>query len=506
MAAPNKFLVFQAFLSVGAIFFGTSVLTLLKIDRAQSEPYMDEIFHIPQAQKYCNGSFDEWDPMITTPPGLYLVTVGLLKPVSWHLDIDMLDCCIPTILRSTNIMFAMGNLYLLYSILVKLNPDPEESSMQLATTAITLAMFPLLYFFTFLYYTDAGSTFFVLFMYLLSHHGNHMNAILSGACAVAFRQTNIIWVVFVAGVTAARLIEQDEKCDKVKLAGSDGEIDESSKKEKKEKISKKRKEKSKKMKEKESSQINDDIISIISKNIENLFAYLSIFSNIGYLAQQLFPYAIIVIAFMVFVHLNEGIVLGDKSNHQACLNFPQLFYFFTFSAVFSFPYFISPFNIIPFLKFLRKNRMFIAVCFGASLLMVYMFTYVHPYILADNRHYPFYIWKNVYQRHYLVKYALIPGYFYAGWCIFYSLSHRTVTWNLVFAVCLAAAVVPQRLIEFRYFIVPYLIFRLHMKLQPYALLFTEAILYFVINYITIRFFVHETFTKPDSDEIQRFMW
>lgn len=32
----------------------------------------DEIFHVPQAQKYCSGNFRSWDPMITTPPGLYV--------------------------------------------------------------------------------------------------------------------------------------------------------------------------------------------------------------------------------------------------------------------------------------------------------------------------------------------------------------------------------------------------------------------------------------------------
>jgi hypothetical protein len=30
----------------------------------------DEIFHVPQAQLYCRGTYDRWDPSITTPPGL----------------------------------------------------------------------------------------------------------------------------------------------------------------------------------------------------------------------------------------------------------------------------------------------------------------------------------------------------------------------------------------------------------------------------------------------------
>jgi len=35
------------------------------------EPYIDEIFHVPQAQAYCRGDFSYWDNKITTPPGLY---------------------------------------------------------------------------------------------------------------------------------------------------------------------------------------------------------------------------------------------------------------------------------------------------------------------------------------------------------------------------------------------------------------------------------------------------
>ena len=56
------------------------------INTVQSQPYMDEIFHIPQARKYCNGKFTEWDPKITTLPGLYVISVGILNPVSLFLE------------------------------------------------------------------------------------------------------------------------------------------------------------------------------------------------------------------------------------------------------------------------------------------------------------------------------------------------------------------------------------------------------------------------------------
>ena len=37
-------------------------------------------------------------------------------------------------------------------------------------------------------------------------------------------------------------------------------------------------------------------------------------------------------------------------------------------------------------------------------------SYEHPYLLADNRHYTFYFWKNIYRQHELVKYLLTPVY------------------------------------------------------------------------------------------------
>ncbi|KAI8781496.1 Dol-P-Glc:Glc(2)Man(9)GlcNAc(2)-PP-Dol alpha-1,2-glucosyltransferase isoform X1 [Biomphalaria glabrata] len=44
------------------------------VQKAQNDPYMDEIFHIPQAQQYCRSNFSHWDPMITTLPGLYITS------------------------------------------------------------------------------------------------------------------------------------------------------------------------------------------------------------------------------------------------------------------------------------------------------------------------------------------------------------------------------------------------------------------------------------------------
>lgn len=42
----------------------------------------DEMFHIPQAQKYCSGNFFHWDSKITTFPGLYLLSAAVFSIVS----------------------------------------------------------------------------------------------------------------------------------------------------------------------------------------------------------------------------------------------------------------------------------------------------------------------------------------------------------------------------------------------------------------------------------------
>lgn len=59
-------------LAVAAIVSLWVVPISILVNRILPDPYMDEIFHVPQAQKYCSGNFRSWDPMITTPPGLYV--------------------------------------------------------------------------------------------------------------------------------------------------------------------------------------------------------------------------------------------------------------------------------------------------------------------------------------------------------------------------------------------------------------------------------------------------
>ena len=45
---------------VGCVaFLYIGMLILMEISKYQAEPYMDEIFHVAQAQKYCVGRYSE---------------------------------------------------------------------------------------------------------------------------------------------------------------------------------------------------------------------------------------------------------------------------------------------------------------------------------------------------------------------------------------------------------------------------------------------------------------
>nr|CEL66615.1 TPA: Putative alpha-1,2-glucosyltransferase [Neospora caninum Liverpool] len=65
-----------AFLSLNAVL-------LVVVDRTVREPYMDEEFHIPQAQRYCEAfPPDFYHPDISTPPGLYWASALLARSLS----------------------------------------------------------------------------------------------------------------------------------------------------------------------------------------------------------------------------------------------------------------------------------------------------------------------------------------------------------------------------------------------------------------------------------------
>ncbi|KAM8908007.1 dol-P-Glc:Glc(2)Man(9)GlcNAc(2)-PP-Dol alpha-1,2-glucosyltransferase [Spinachia spinachia] len=459
--------------------FLISCLLFSRVTREQREPYMDEIFHVPQAQKYCHGKFNEWDPMITTLPGLYLVSVGFIKPVVWLADLTGQVVCSTAMLRFINLLFNCGNLYVLYLLVCKLHlrEKTKTTTSRRVLSALSLSTFPVLYFFNFLYYTDAGSTFFTLFTYLMTLYGCHKASAFLGVCSVLFRQTNIIWVAFCAGTLVAAKMDEvwrvehakkrDEKCPASQVPLS---------------------------------------FSGAKKVALFVLEFLTSPSHVKAVLLVAWPYALVGASFLAFVFLNDGIVVGDRTSHEACLNFPQLFYFLSFALFFSLPVSLCYHHALRFLQALKKQPFFFLFVTCVCLLLVWKFTFVHKYLLADNRHFPFYVWNRLFQRHELVRFLLVPVYVFAGWNFLDAFKSHSLFWSLAFLVCLLAATVPQKLLEFRYFIVPYLMYRLHMPLPSFPRLVVEFLLYTVVNAATLYLFISKTFRWPDSAAPQRFMW
>ena len=183
---------------------------------------------------------------------------------------------------------------------------------------------------------------------------------------MCFRQTNIVWVVFAAGIAGLKVIEakfyQDTKCMCMKTYELNCEI---------------------------SffyyilfllyislpfllllylppppSLPSSPLLSPTSASYwTQWFSYpLSIISlvlhNLPSLTLKLWPYIIVVFSFLTFVFKNGSIVVGDKSHHQASFHLPQLFYFAVFSCVMASPYFVfNPRLTFGFVKVVltRKN-------------------------------------------------------------------------------------------------------------------------------------------------------
>ncbi|XP_020307728.1 putative Dol-P-Glc:Glc(2)Man(9)GlcNAc(2)-PP-Dol alpha-1,2-glucosyltransferase [Oncorhynchus kisutch] len=457
--------------------FLVSCLLFSKITREQREPYMDEIFHVRQAQKYCYGKFNEWDPMITTLPGLYLASVGVIKPVVWLVDLTGKVVCSTAMLRFINLLFNCGILYLLYLIICKLHlKEKTKTASRRVLSALSLSTFPVLYFFNFLYYTDVGSTFFILFTYLMTLYGCHKASALLGVFAIFFRQTNIIWVAFCAATVVANKMDETWRTEQ-----------------------------SKKKDDKLPCQIPFSV-SGVKRVMRFLLEFLTTANHVKAVTLVAWPYILVAVGFIAFIVLNDGIVIGDRTSHEACLNFPQLFYFFSFALFFSIPTSLCYHRALRFLQTLKKQPLLYLVITGLCLLLVWKFTFVHKYLLADNRHFPFYVWKRIFQKHEAVRFALIPAYVFAAWNFVDALKSRSLFWILAFLVCLLAATVPQKLLEFRYFIVPYLLYRLHMPLPSLTRLVLEFLFYTAVNAATLYIFVNKTFQWPNSPAVQRFMW
>lgn len=445
----------QDYLLWGFICFCSIVL--YHIYTKLTHPYIDEIFHIRQCQAYCHSKFSQWDSKITTPPGLYIlgtIYAKVLLILSGGKDL----CQNLTVLRSLNLL---GGIAVMPKVL-----EMFQVFDQYQFWTVNILSQPLLFSYYFLFYTDIWSTILIIASLGLVMRIPLPTLVcflsgLLGFISLWFRQTNIVWIAFILSVMIDRrvIVERGE------------------------------------------------MITYLKRLYR--FSYQLVYDYI-----KTIPYLINFILFLIFLKINGGITLGDKSNHEITFHLVQVFYCFVFILFFTWPVWLKWQTIIDYKNFLIGNFfkiIFNILAFAAIWFIIDRFTIVHIFLLSDNRHYTFYIYRRLLLNKYS-PFVAVPLYHFATWVIIstllkskrLALSPITIT-TFLGATCLT--LIPSPLFEPRYFIIPLIIFRIMIKPVDKSRSLIEFVWLNLINVLTtLIFFNYEFKWDSEGDIIQRIYW
>ncbi|GAA5982340.1 hypothetical protein JCM10908_006604 [Rhodotorula pacifica] len=487
--------------------FTGSVLVATRINEHVPEPYMDEIFHVTQAQAYCRGDRRYWDPALTTPPGLYLLP-ALLSHLQRQLPfLERLapDACSVPALRAFNLLLSFSLPFLYSSLLSLLHTSPRRKPTSYAWEGLVIALFPVLGWWAWMYYTDLASVLAVLVSWRYALQRRYAFSAAAGAVSLLFRQTNIVWLAFIAGQAAiARL----------RFASAGTGV----------------------------SRLHDPLLQKARLGhlvVVPMSVILAALRNFPALLPVLASYLPVFAAALAFVRWNGGIVLGDKANHVPTLHLAQVWYFLAFAAAFFAPQVLG---VRPVMRALvgsvrTPGRLLGSVLALSTILYaIHHYTVAHPFLLADNRHYAFYLWRRVINVHPYARYGLAPGYFVAArllWIQLAGAGTMRLSTLLLFTGATCAVLIPTPLLEPRYFLTPMLILRLYLSFSSSNASITprtnsrqrlalEAALYIVVQLVCVWLFLDRPFRWEievgvdgkglhgrDEREVgrwQRFMW
>jgi alpha-1,2-glucosyltransferase len=233
--------------------------------------------------------------------------------------------------------------------------------------------------------------------------------------------------------------------------------------------------------------------------------------------QRLWPLLVPVLSFAVFLAKNGSIVVGDKQHHSSVVHLAQLFYAAAAaSAMYTAPLVnegaISTANMKQFLVYTQQRFATVrsavtscAVLALAAAALAYS-SKAHPFLLADNRHYTFYMWQRWLGRGAVYRCALLPVYMYAAFTVLHRLcTVRSQLWALMLVCVTAAVLVPAELLEVRYFTVPVLLVQLNSPQRSHAALLSTAVACAAVNVLLVYVFLYKPFTWPDGT-VARFIW
>merc|ERR1711953_1449527 len=297
---------------ISGLIFPLFLVCVYEICKIAPDPLIDEVFHIPAANRYCQGNYSYWDDKITTPPGLYIYSSLILRIINWFHNVE---CDVPA-LRATNTLLLPIYFLILDSLHRFLyGPSPKVRNFSL----LLFSMF---------YYTDNGSIVSVLLYLLFQIFEAHLASIAVGLVSLCFRQTNIIWLFFSSSI--AILYQESDLGDYIR--GLDKMI------------------------------LNLSIqpyCRYFWDSVCSIGVYLAIGlcdkNRIGFIIRSTFGFIVNGIVFICFIYWNNGdIVLGDRNAHQPCFHLLQVCYFGLFNLIFAWPILLS--NLKDFIRFLLDHK------------------------------------------------------------------------------------------------------------------------------------------------------
>ncbi|KAH7031678.1 DIE2/ALG10 family-domain-containing protein [Microdochium trichocladiopsis] len=429
-----------ATITAGVVPFVCGLTWLKLVTKAVPEPYLDEVFHIPQAQVYCEGRYFDWDDKITTPPGLYLLSIWLIQGTA----------CSARNLRMVNVgIVACIAIVAALCLELQRRKRPSQPAVGALGAGTNVALFPVIFFFSGLYYTDGASTLVVLLAYW-SHLVraeqtrpsilSDLMTIILGLTSLVMRQTNIFWVVvYMGGLEAVNAVkglqpepverpQSDNLITEVKFYLSRYAV----------------------------GDVHDPSLTIATPIVDVALCAISLLAagacNLLPILRRIWPHITVLSAFVGFVVWNGGVVLGDKSNHVATLHLAQMLYIWPLFVFFS-----APLVLLPVLQLVQhawaslteQNRhskpttkpsqtmtasfatsqlaqgvIVLTAALGVAAGVVHFSTIIHPFTLADNRHYMFYVFRYSILRAWWVRFALVPVYVACAWLCWITLQGR----------------------------------------------------------------------------------
>ena len=241
------------------------------------------------------------------------------------------------------------------------------------------------------------------------------------------------------------------------------------------------------------------------------------------------------------------------------LHLPQMLYIWPYMLFFSFPVVVKSLlqdNIrLPSnWKIISRQITLCALFTSLAVVVIHFNTTINPFTVADNRHYVFYVFRLL-LRHPAIRYLVAPVYIAAAYLIIQTFGKRPVitqkpganrddssthdnesggcraSFVLVWLATTALSLVTAPLVEPRYCIIPWMIWRLHVPRagpsrskredKSTGLLATildvlrddgimlnlEMAWLVIVNAVTGYLFLHKGFAWPqEPGNIQRFLW